>query len=42
MPRAALREAAETADSPHQAKPASQLFPDFGDSGKRGGVLNDF
>ncbi|MCB1913571.1 MAG: flagellar motor switch protein FliN [Rhodocyclaceae bacterium] len=39
---AALREAAETADSPYQAKPASQLFPDFGDSGKRGGALNDF
>ncbi|MBX3678794.1 flagellar motor switch protein FliN [Cognatazoarcus halotolerans] len=39
---AALREAADSADSPYQAKPASQLFPDFGDSAKRGGALNDF
>ena len=37
-----MREAADSADSPYQAKPASQLFPDFGDSAKRGGALNDF
>jgi len=41
---AALREAADGGqeESPFQAKPASQLFPDFGNAGKSGGALNDF
>ncbi|MCB1907756.1 MAG: flagellar motor switch protein FliN [Rhodocyclaceae bacterium] len=44
---AALREAAAgngagDDESPFQAKPASQLFPDFGASGKGSGSLNDF
>ncbi|MCB1914296.1 MAG: flagellar motor switch protein FliN [Rhodocyclaceae bacterium] len=46
---AALREAAGGEDggdadeeSPFQAKPASQLFPDFGDAAKGAGALNDF
>ncbi|MCB1926987.1 MAG: flagellar motor switch protein FliN [Rhodocyclaceae bacterium] len=45
---AALREAAEGGsddgedESPFQAKPASQLFPDFGASAKGSGSLNDF
>lgn len=28
--------------SPFQAKPASQLFPDFGQAGAKGGSLNDY
>lgn len=28
--------------SPFQAKPASQLFPDFGQGGAKGGSLNDY
>ncbi len=40
---AALRDAAAgTEESPFQAKPASQLFPDFGNAGKSAGALNDF
>ena len=43
---AALRDAASDAESaeesPYQAKPASQLFPDFGSSGASEGGLNDF
>ena len=29
-------------ESPFQAKPASQLFPDFGQAGAKGGTLNDY
>ena len=29
-------------ESPYQAKPASQLFPDFGQAGTKSGTLNDF
>ena len=29
-------------ESPFQAKPASQLFPDFGQAGVKGGSLNDY
>ncbi|WP_227816858.1 flagellar motor switch protein FliN [Nitrogeniibacter aestuarii] len=32
-----LQAAADSADSPYQAKPASQLFPDFGAQGAAGG-----
>ena len=32
-----LQAAADSADSPYQAKPASQLFPDFGAQGAGGG-----
>lgn len=42
---AALRDAAAAgggADSPYQAKPASQLFPDFGGGTKGASALNDF
>lgn len=35
-------ELAAAAESPYQAKPASQLFPDFGASAGKGGSLNDF
>lgn len=36
-------ELAAAADgSPYQAKPASQIFPDFGDSDTRSGNLSDF
>ncbi|NMG64430.1 flagellar motor switch protein FliN [Azoarcus indigens] len=34
--------AAAAAGSPYQAKPASQLFEDFGNSGTKPGSLNDF
>jgi flagellar motor switch protein FliN/FliY len=34
--------AAAAEDSPYQAKPASQLFPDFGDSEPKSGALSDF
>ncbi|MDY0013309.1 MAG: flagellar motor switch protein FliN [Rhodocyclaceae bacterium] len=37
-----LAAAAQSADSPYQAKPASHLFPDFGASGTRPGAMNDF
>lgn len=37
---AALASAA--GDSPYQAKPASQLFPDFGKSDTKAGTLSDF
>ena len=41
---AALREAAsdDAGESPFQAKPASQLFPDFGNAGQAGGTMNDY
>jgi flagellar motor switch protein FliN/FliY len=39
---AELAAAAEGADSPYQAKPASQLFPDFAGGGAKAGALNDF
>ncbi|MBR0565923.1 flagellar motor switch protein FliN [Azoarcus sp. L1K30] len=29
-------------DSPYQAKPASQLFEDFGSTGTKAGAINDF
>jgi len=35
-------ELAAAAESPYQAKPASQLFQDFGASGGKAGALNDF
>jgi len=35
-------ELAAAADSPYQAKPASQIFPDFGASPGKSGSLNDF
>lgn len=35
-------ELAAAAESPYQAKPASQLFQDFGASGGKSGALNDF
>lgn len=35
-------ELAAAADSPYQAKPASQIFPDFGASSGKSGSLNDF
>lgn len=34
--------AAAMGDSPYQAKPASQLFEDFGSSGTKPGAINDF
>lgn len=34
--------AAAAEDSPYQARPASQLFPDFGDSEPKSGALSDF
>jgi flagellar motor switch protein FliN len=34
--------AAAMGDSPYQAKPASQIFEDFGSTGGRPGTLNDF
>lgn len=34
--------AAAMDDSPYQAKPASQIFEDFGASGGKPGTLNDF
>ncbi len=40
-----LTDSAEPAlggESPFQAKPASQLFPDFGQAGAKGGTLNDY
>ncbi|NTV10852.1 MAG: flagellar motor switch protein FliN [Zoogloea sp.] len=33
---------AAAAESPYQAKPASQLFPDFGSESPKGGSLNDY
>jgi flagellar motor switch protein FliN/FliY len=33
---------AEDDGSPYQAKPASQLFPDFGQAGPKGGAINDY
>jgi flagellar motor switch protein FliN len=33
---------AEDDGSPYQAKPASQLFPDFGQAGPKGGSINDY
>ena len=35
-------EPAEDDGSPYQAKPASQLFPDFGQTGAKGGSINDY
>ncbi|MBW7861388.1 MAG: flagellar motor switch protein FliN [Rhodocyclaceae bacterium] len=35
-------ELAQAADSPYQAKPASQLFEDFGGGSARAGSMNDF
>ena len=29
-------------ESPYQAKPASQLFPDFGQAGTKSGSINDY
>ncbi len=37
-----LAAAAASGESPYQAKPASQLFEDFGSSGSSPGALNDF
>ncbi len=37
-----LAAAAASGESPYQAKPASQLFEDFGSSGSSTGALNDF
>jgi flagellar motor switch protein FliN/FliY len=34
--------AAAMGDSPYQARPASQIFEDFGSTGGRPGTLNDF
>ena len=34
--------AAAMGDSPYQAKPASQIFEDFGSSGAKPGAINDF
>lgn len=34
--------AAALGDSPYQAKPASQIFEDFGSSGTKSSTLNDF
>ena len=39
---AELAAAAASAESPYQAKPASQLFPDFGSSGSSPGGMHDF
>ena len=33
---------AEDDGSPYQAKPASQLFPDFGQAGAKSGSINDY
>ncbi len=35
-------ELAAAAESPYQAKPASQIFQDFGAAGAKGGSMNDF
>ena len=35
-------ELAQAAESPYQAKPASQLFPDFGGSEGKSGTMSDF
>lgn len=35
-------ELSAAADSPYQAKPASQIFPDFGAATGKSGSLNDF
>ena len=35
-------EPAEEDGSPDQAKPASQLFPDFGQAGAKSGSINDY
>ncbi|MDX9700876.1 MAG: flagellar motor switch protein FliN [Rhodocyclaceae bacterium] len=40
--RIAAELAAAADESPYQAKPASQLFPDFGGNENRPGSLNDF
>lgn len=40
--RVAAELAAAAQDSPYQAKPASQLFPDFGDGGHKASAINDF
>lgn len=40
--QAAVDGVANPAESPYQAKPASQLFPDFGAEAPKGGSLNDF
>ena len=37
-----LAAAAAEGESPYQAKPASELFPDFGAPSARGGAMNDF
>lgn len=40
--RIAAELAAAAGESPYQAKPASQLFPDFGGSDAKANSLNDF
>ena len=40
--RVAAELAAAMGDSPYQARPASQLFEDFGGTGGKPGALNDF
>ena len=40
--RVAAELAAVMGDSPYQARPASQLFEDFGGTGGKPGALNDF
>jgi flagellar motor switch protein FliN/FliY len=40
--RVAAELAAAARESPYQAKPASQLFPDFGTPSGKAGALNDF
>ncbi len=41
-PRGGRACAAVMGDSPYQARPASQLFEDFGGAGGKPGALNDF
>ncbi|MDD3353960.1 flagellar motor switch protein FliN [Zoogloea sp.] len=38
----ALDSTALNEESPYQAKPASQLFPDFGQTGPKNGSVNDY
>ncbi len=40
--KVAAQLAAAADDSPYRAKPASQIFPDFGDADARSGNLSDF
>jgi flagellar motor switch protein FliN len=40
--RVAAELSAAAQESPYQAKPVSQIFPDFGEAGNKTGTLNDF